>query len=76
MKKEWKVFKNVDCPNCGNDVLVLSEIPGHHDPEKDLVFDDEECKCAGDCGWKGHTVVDDDNAFLNDGNIDELPDEG
>lgn len=72
MTKEWKIFKNIDCPNCGDNVLVLSECPETEDDSMDLVYDDDECKCAADCGWKGNTIVEDENAWINDGNLDEL----
>ena len=69
MVRKWKTFENVCCPNCGDDVLVLSAVL----ESINEVFDDEKCKCADSCGWEGHTVVDEDNAWVSDGNLDSLP---
>lgn len=66
--KKWKIFENVSCPKCGDDVEVLSEIPD----SENLVLDDEKCKCISECGWEGHTIVEDGNAWASDGNIDSL----
>lgn len=71
MVKEWKIFAAESCPNCGDDLEVLS------DKENDTEFeqfyaDGEEVRCCAECGFKSSISVDDGEAWVQDGNIDEL----
>ncbi len=73
--KEWKLFEGGACPNCGNDLEVLSAIPASKDDERGvLVYDSEAVRCV-ECQFKSAVSVDEDHAYVLDGNIDELTDE-
>ena len=52
MKKKWKIFDNDHCPNCGNDVEVLSSCQ-----EDGWVYGGEDARCASKCGFTGVTGV-------------------
>lgn len=73
MQKEWKIFAAESCPNCGDNLEVLSESHESNDTEFEQYFTDgEEVRCSAECGFKSAISVDDGEAWIQDGNIDEL----
>lgn len=73
MPKEWKFFP-VDCPNCGGQLEVFTDAKSELDDDVEVyVFDGDEVRCSTECGFESCIDVDDDqNATVQDGNIDEL----
>lgn len=71
--KEWKLFEGGGCPNCGNDLEVYSVIPASKDNEHEgvLVHDDDPIRCV-ECKFRSAISVDEERAYVQDGNIDEL----
>ena len=54
MKAKWKTITFDECPECGNNVEVLSE-----HPKDDWVYDGEDARCVDlKCGQKGVTNCD------------------
>lgn len=76
MEKKWKLFYSGDCPNCGNDLEVYSEIPEEDDDEDGTyVFDEEEVRCVS-CEFKSCiTLSDYGEASIQEGNLNELNNE-
>ena len=73
MEKKWKIFAAESCPNCGDNLEVLSDSPESNDTEFEQYFTDgEEVRCCAGCGFKSSISVDDGEAWVQDGNIDEL----
>lgn len=76
MGKEWKILAAESCPNCGDNLEVLSDSPESNDTEFEQYFTDgEEVRCCAECGFKSAISVDDGEAWVQDGNIDELSDD-
>lgn len=74
--KKWKRFHAESCPNCGNNLEVFSESPESNDNEFEQYFSDgEEVRCVSECGFKSAISVDSGEAWVQDGNIDELSDD-
>ena len=73
MKKEWKVFMGEDCPNCGDNLEVLSECLEKDDTDSEQWFvDGEDVKCCADCGFISSLSVSDDGcAWVQDEDIDD-----
>lgn len=73
MKKEWKIFNATCCPNCGDDIEVLSECLTKDDTAtKQWFIDGEEVRCVSKCGFKTSISADEAGVWLQYGNIDEL----
>jgi hypothetical protein len=73
MEKKYKIFHAEDCPNCGDQIEVLSEFPEEKDTEFEQWFmDGEYCRCVAECGFVSHISADGDNVYMQEGNIDEL----
>ena len=73
MEKEWKVFQNYDCPICGSQIEVLTECLESNDNEFEEFFTDgDEARCASECGFISAISVSDGEAWIQDGNMDEL----
>lgn len=73
MAKEWKVFASDNCPNCGNNLEVLSDCPEEKDTEFEQWFiDGEKVRCCSECGFESALSVDDGEAWIQEGNISEL----
>jgi hypothetical protein len=74
MKKQWKIFASESCPNCGDNLKVLSSSLESKDTEFEQWFsDEEEVECCGACGFKSAiSVSEEGDAWIQDGNIDEL----
>lgn len=76
MKKEWKMIIGENCPNCGDNLEVLSECLEKDDTDSGQWFvDGEDVKCCGDCGFESAISVVDGEVWIQDGNINELNDE-
>lgn len=73
MAKEWKLFEGGGCPNCGNDLEVYSSVPASKDNSEEgvLVYDGEAVRCV-ECKFRSAISVDEDHAYVQDGNIDEI----
>jgi len=66
MEKKWKIFEAESCPNCGDDLEVLSDSLESNDTEFEQYFTDgEEVRCCG-CSFKSTISVDDGEAWLQD----------
>lgn len=71
--KNWKIANWENCPNCGDEIEVLSECPEEEDTEFEQWFGDgEECRCAAKCGFVSCVSADENGAWMQEGNIDEL----
>lgn len=70
MEKKWKIFAGEDCPNCGDNLEVLSESPEENDTDFEQWFTDgEDVRCCSECGFKSAVSVSDDGeAWVQDGN--------
>jgi hypothetical protein len=74
-QKQWKIWNSESCPNCGDAIEVLSECDENNDTEFEQWFmDGEDCKCVADCGFLSAVSADENGAWMQDGNIDELED--
>ena len=72
MKKEWKALQHEWCPNCGDSLEVLSEYPESGDTETmQWLSDCDEVRCVS-CGFKSAVSVDEEDFFVQDGNIYDL----
>lgn len=71
-----KIFEKIfweECPNCGADLIVHSECDPINDTSTLMYFSDgDEVVCSENCGYISSISADDENAWLQDGNIDEL----
>lgn len=77
MGKEWKIFNAESCPNCGDYLEVLSDSHESNDTEFEQYFTDgEEVRCCARCGFKSAISVDEGEAWVQDGNIEELSNDG
>ena len=74
MEKKWKIFHGDNCPNCGDALEVFSECPEEEDTVfETLVYDGEPVRCMAECGFESCTeVTEDGNAYVQEGNIEEL----
>lgn len=72
MQKEWKIFAAENCPNCGDNLEVLSESHETNDTEFEQFFlDGEEVRCCAECGYISTISVDDGEAWVKDGKFEE-----
>lgn len=68
--KTW-YYLGIECPNCGNDLEVLTdkqEIPENANP---WVGDSDEVRCC-ECEFKSHVIADENDVYVDDGNINEI----
>ena len=72
MEKQWKLFPS-QCMNCGDRIEVLSECLQENDTEFEVfVNDGDDARCESGCGFLSTISADDGNAWLQEGNIEEL----
>ena len=75
MKKEWKLFVAESCPNCGESLEVLSACLEGDDTDFEQFFmDGDDVRCMVGCGFLSSMSADGEHAWVQDGNINELPD--
>jgi hypothetical protein len=72
--KKWKQYKlGESCPYCGDDIEVLTSCLEEDDPEDgQAYYDGDDARCAAHCGFLSAVSVDEDEAWIQDGNIDDL----
>ena len=68
--KTW-YYLGIECPNCGDDLLVLTDKQEIHNGENPYVGYSDEVKCM-DCDFKSHVIADDNGVYVDDGNINEI----
>jgi hypothetical protein len=73
--KEWIYCDFDDCPNCGDDLMVLVDTEDLQDGEQ-LYEDGADVKCI-DCLFRSALTVDVElnEISVQDGNVMELPEE-
>ena len=75
MEKAWKILKCEDCPNCGDALEVFSACQEGDDTEfVQYLMDGDDVRCAAGCGFLSAISADDDDVWVQDGNINDLPD--
>jgi hypothetical protein len=73
MAKYEKIFNADSCPNCGDALIVSTDCTEENDNEfEQWFYDGEDVKCAADCGFISCVSADENGAWIQDGNIDEL----
>jgi hypothetical protein len=69
-KYRWKPLPWGDCPTCGDDVEVWTDIV----TPADFANDGDDVRCRG-CQWRGAVSCDEeDEAWLQEGNAEDLCD--
>lgn len=64
-------YLGIECPNCGDDLLVLTDKQEVHNGENPYVGDSDEVKCC-ECDFKSNVIADDNGVYVDDGNINEI----
>lgn len=68
MAKQWQILKGESCPNCGDDIEVLS-----FNKSEPYLSDCDEVRCAAKCGFiSAISLTEDGELWLQYGNLDEL----
>lgn len=75
MAKYKKHLVCEDCPNCGDSLYVFTDCGEENDTEfEQFVQDGDLVKCAGNCGFESAMDVDENGAWVQDGNLEDLAD--
>lgn len=77
MKKDEKIFIGDNCPNCGDNLIVITACREENDTEfEQWFYDGDDVRCIADCGFISSVSVDEDSGitYIADGNLDELED--
>ena len=73
MAKYEKILISESCPNCGDSLIVSTDCAEEDDTELgQLVYDGDEVRCAADCGFMSCVIADENGAWVEDGNIEDL----
>lgn len=77
MEKEWKTWEFDSCPNCGNALEVLSDCLAEDDDPLAgaYVNDEDDIRCVAQCGFKSCISADENDVWIQDGNLNDLKDE-
>lgn len=64
MEPKWKILNNEFCPNCGEELEVLSESPAEEDGELQWLYDGEKVRCTAKCGFESQVSIYDDGEVV------------
>jgi hypothetical protein len=75
MERNEKIFQGDNCPMCGDDLIVNTECLEEDDSDfEQWYYDGDEVRCAANCGFKSFVSCDENGAWIQDVNADELVD--
>ena len=65
MVPKWKILNNEFCPNCGEELEVLSECPAEEDQDyQQWLCDGEKVRCTAKCGFESKVFIYDDGEVI------------
>jgi hypothetical protein len=69
-----KLFIAESCPNCGGDIKIVKTmcLAQNYTEFKQVFCDCDEAVCGSICGFYSCVSADENGAWIQDGNIDDL----
>lgn len=64
MEPKWKILDNEFCPDCGEELEVLSASPADEFGELLFLCDGEKVRCTAKCGFESKVFIYDDGEVV------------